>query len=781
MKESVEHSNVPHPADAVTQTLVDKDVTRPHWSEKGLSADTGFIGFLASPRAVMILVPLLVVVLGATLTLIGQTALTATSKKMAEQRFASQTSALSLRLTSGLSQAEPILDELVRIARNEVALRLDHAPPSELVAGGELTQVAREMSDLLVARPAITQAYIAYPDGLFVNAAPAPGSEPRFEVTDQGRLTSFLLAGKTLAKKETRPSQYDPTKRDWYLDAKNSGERIWSQPYTFYLNHRVGITRSQPVFADDEKQQLLYVVGVDFDVDTLTEFMRGAESDQDDVNSVVFTLGGVVLAYPAGAEKLSQLPRSEAVPTHLTLGDARVSQLIERVQDQDEQGTLEKSFYFKGSDDTNFASLTHLGTGGPDWFVATFSRRRSVLADLYSYRRSSLLVGSLALLIAAGLSWLLARRLLYVRKAASLAQAAVVEAQEHIRDLGSYRLISLIGEGGMGEVWRARHRLLARDAAIKVIKTGSHSEHRLIEQRERFRREARAIARLRSRNTVALFDYGVTQESTLFYVMELLDGIDLSTLVVKHGPQPAERVRKILMQACNSLSEAHQAGLVHRDIKPANLVLCREAEEVDVVKLLDFGLVFQPTVSEAPSHGLGVFDSQSATVTGEVRASSPTDPARITHFEHQLGTPAFMSPEQAMGSDLDGRSDLYSLACVAWWLLTGEPLFHADSAMGVMIMHADSPLPDLQALLKSPVPEAFITLIKECLSKSMEDRPQTAGELRLALGKLGPIEPPWTEAEAQAWWSKEMPQTEDERQRSLPPLGDAKIIVPRAG
>src|SRR5690606_25007506 len=149
----------------------------------------------------------------------------------------------------------------------------------------------------------------------------------------------------------------------------------------------------------------------------------------------------------------------------------------------------------------------HLGTGGPDWFVATFSRRRSVLADLYSYRRSSLLVGSLALLIAAGLSWLLARRLLYVRKAASLAQAAVVEAREHIRDLGSYRLISLIGEGGMGEVWRARHRLLARDAAIKVIKTGSHSEHRLIEQRERFRREARAIARLRSRNTVALFDY----------------------------------------------------------------------------------------------------------------------------------------------------------------------------------------------------------------------------------------------------------------------------------
>jgi serine/threonine-protein kinase len=150
----------------------------------------------------------------------------------------------------------------------------------------------------------------------------------------------------------------------------------------------------------------------------------------------------------------------------------------------------------------------------------------------------------------------------------------------------------------MGAVWRAEHRLLARQAAIKLINPELLRGASIQEVRERFRREAEALAALRSRNTIELFDYGVSADGTFFYVMELLDGMDLDTLVEKHGPQPYERVLFILTQACNSLAEAHDNGLVHRDIKPANIYICRAADEMDVVKVLDFGLVLSDQAPE---------------------------------------------------------------------------------------------------------------------------------------------------------------------------------------
>ena len=162
------------------------------------------------------------------------------------------------------------------------------------------------------------------------------------------------------------------------------------------------------------------------------------------------------------------------------------------------------------------------------------------------------------------------------------------------RELGSYRLEERLGAGGMGEVWRARHRLLARPAAIKLMRPevlGGSSPERQSELQARFEREAQATASLRSPHTIELYDFGVSDDGAFYYVMELLDGFDLDTLVQKFGPVSEERAAHLLMQVCHSLAEAHEAGLVHRDIKPANVYVCRYGREVDFVKVLDFGLV----------------------------------------------------------------------------------------------------------------------------------------------------------------------------------------------
>ena len=227
------------------------------------------------------------------------------------------------------------------------------------------------------------------------------------------------------------------------------------------------------------------------------------------------------------------------------------------------------------------------------------------------------------------------------------------------RELGSYRLENRLGQGGMGEVWRASHRLLARPAAIKLIRStvaggaGGISD----DMRRRFEREAQVIARLRSPHTVTLFDFGVTEEGSFYYVMELLEGVDADTLIKRFGPIPAERVVHILRQMCHSLSEADSCGLVHRDIKPANIFLCRYGEDHDFVKVLDFGIA--KAVHETSS------EAQTA----------------ITIPNLIQGTPAFIAPEQALGSaDVDTRADIYSTGCVAYWLLTGQLVFTADTA-----------------------------------------------------------------------------------------------------
>jgi eukaryotic-like serine/threonine-protein kinase len=318
-----------------------------------------------------------------------------------------------------------------------------------------------------------------------------------------------------------------------------------------------------------------------------------------------------------------------------------------------------------------------------------------------------------------------------VRTAPALSSVSAGVDVRRAHELGSYRLEALLSQGGMAEVWRASHRRLARPAAVKLIRPESLGDQPGIAG-ARLEREAQAIASLQSPNTVELYDFGSTPEGTLFYVMELLDGVDLEELVRQHGPLPAERVTYILHQACASLAEAHARSIIHQDIKPANIYLCRRGLEHDVVKILDFGLARRLA-----------FDTSAAE-------------AVVTRPDLIAGTPGYLAPEIIMDGVADGRGDLYALGCVAFWLLTGRLVFEAATVGALLVAHArDAPLRP-SALAAFAVPEALDRLVLDCLEKDPSARPQSADVLAERLAAI--LFPrPWTPAAAAQWWATNRP------------------------
>jgi DNA-binding NtrC family response regulator len=320
-----------------------------------------------------------------------------------------------------------------------------------------------------------------------------------------------------------------------------------------------------------------------------------------------------------------------------------------------------------------------------------------------------------------------------LERAVASARGPVVEIDPGLLDeglpLGSYRLLEKLGAGGMGEVWRARHQLLARPCAVKLVRPELLGETGREQALERFGREARTIARLGSPHTVRLYDFGVSETGNPYFVMELLDGLDLHSLVTRHGPLPPGRVVAVLRQVCRSLAEAHQAGLLHRDVKPQNVLLCRLGIECDVAKVLDFGLA----------------------------KSIRGDDAQITGDGAVTGTPAYMPPERVVGEPADERSDLYSLGCVAYFLLTGRPVFTGEP-MAVMIHHVRSTPAPPSAVSGSRIPEALEAVVLECLRKDPASRPASALDLWRRLGEVPlPPEERWTRERAEAWWREHAP------------------------
>ncbi len=303
------------------------------------------------------------------------------------------------------------------------------------------------------------------------------------------------------------------------------------------------------------------------------------------------------------------------------------------------------------------------------------------------------------------------------------------------RELGSYQVGDRIGHGGMGDVYRATHRLLARPAAIKLIRPealGAEGPDRARVVIERFRREARAAASLKCPHTIELYDFGTTEDGTFYYVMELLNGLDLRELVGRFGPLGAARTVHILKHVCLSLAEAHDRGLVHRDIKPSNLVACRMGVAVDFTKVLDFGLVKSSNDEDSVGRDL-------------------TSPDVTT------GTPAYMAPEIAVGDrQVDHRADLYALGCVAFWMLTGRDVFEGATPIAVLTQHVRDDPPPPSSLSETPVPAELDQVVLECLAKDPLERPASALDL---LGRLNalPVEP-WDAEMGRDWWQLHLPE-----------------------
>jgi serine/threonine protein kinase len=315
---------------------------------------------------------------------------------------------------------------------------------------------------------------------------------------------------------------------------------------------------------------------------------------------------------------------------------------------------------------------------------------------------------------------------------ATVASRVIYGLRQEVRkalQLGQYTLEEKLGEGGMGTVFRARHAMLRRPTAVKLLPPDKVGESSI----ERFEREVQNTALLSHPNTVAIFDYGRTPDGVFYYAMEFLDGIDLESLVHDDGPQPPARVVHILRQVCGSLSEAHERGLIHRDIKPANIILCERGGAPDVAKVVDFGLVKDLEQADG-----------------------------ITKADTLTGTPFYLSPEAIRGSEVDGRSDLYAVGAVGYYLLCGVNVFEGGTLVEICGHHLHSTPVAPSERLGRALPGGLEAVILACLDKNPDGRPQSARELKSRLESGGDAGP-WTEEQAKARWTKHRSALEETR------------------
>jgi eukaryotic-like serine/threonine-protein kinase len=350
--------------------------------------------------------------------------------------------------------------------------------------------------------------------------------------------------------------------------------------------------------------------------------------------------------------------------------------------------------------------------------VSTIAGLSTVVASAVIHRSSGAIAASIFASMTLG--WMTASTAL-----ATVASAVIYGLRREVRramQLGQYTLLERIGEGGMGAVYRANHAMLKRPTAIKLLPPDKVGGMAI----ERFEREVQLTAELTHPNTIRIYDFGRTADGVFYYAMELLNGGTLNEIVETFGPLPPARVVAILEQVAGALREAHDVGLIHRDIKPANILLCRQGGAWDVAKVVDFGLVKQLQERTDPSE---------------------TDTATL------VGTPMYMAPECITARAADGRSDIYSLGAVGYYLLTGSNVFDAETVVEVLShhLHTEPERPSLRS--GTAVPAELEAIIMACLDKTPEGRPQDALSLRDQLRSVE-LEDAWSEEQAASWWAE---------------------------
>ncbi|BBM86738.1 protein kinase domain-containing protein [Candidatus Uabimicrobium amorphum] len=291
-----------------------------------------------------------------------------------------------------------------------------------------------------------------------------------------------------------------------------------------------------------------------------------------------------------------------------------------------------------------------------------------------------------------------------------------------IRYLDHYRLIEKIAEGGMGEVWKGKHHSLERPVVVKLIREDTDDED-LEVNLKRFQLEAQTIAELQSPHTVTLYDFGIHNDNTVYYVMEMLHGCDLAELVERFGPVPPQRTIYLLSQICFSLMEAHLYGVIHRDIKPQNIFLCKLGLQYDFIKVLDFGI-----------------------------AKKQGDFSNLTG-DNIVGSPPYIAPELAISNEIDDKVDVYSFGCTAFWLLSGQYVFESNNTLSLISKHVSERPKRISVASEYTIPDELDTLIMSCLEKKPQKRPSFV-EIQ---NTLHTIESSWTNHEAQLWWAKHLP------------------------
>jgi serine/threonine protein kinase len=669
---------------------------------------------LSAPYAMLLAMPLLIALTAGGVLVISDSLSRRGACEQSEVIFSAASRAAGLRLRDVLAQVDPVLD----------GLRGSLTDP-------EPSNLARSLRPLVAGRPGIVRAYIAWPDGRVAGIEKGGDAWSLFEITPNRSGAAMRLrllskdGGIGAAGPETDLKDFDIRKRPWWQQAVDRRLRSWTDPYMSGQPAQPGITCSEPILGGDGS--IGAVLAADYELSALGSALSGSGK----FSHVLFDAQRTIIGLPE--EWARSLP-TERLPAPLDVGQPALTGFFQQMHALPAAGT--PAVFAWQADGEPYEGIVQAIPipSGPTWYLGQIVPSARLTGKLDEARRLSLTLGAVAVLIGAGLSAWFASQMWRSRRDAELQRARATAAEAELRQLGAYRLVRKLGQGGMGEVWLGMHRLLARPAAIKRITaarlTGGDAA-RAAEAQARFSTEARITASLRSRNTIELYDYGISPDGGFFYVMELLDGLDLRELVEKHGPPPIGRTIHLLLQVCNSLAEAHDRGLVHRDIKPENIYTCRRADEVDVVKVLDFGIV------AVQSRELG---------------------AKVSKAGFVVGTPTTMSPEQARGEPLDGRSDLYALGCVAYWLLTGSQVFLEEDQMPLIMAHVnDMPEAPSQRAARA-MPLDLDSLVLACLSKSREMRPADARALATALRAIAvPESEAWPADRAAAWWAAKIP------------------------